>query len=216
VVRAQGAEEDRHHAESLLPLVDALLAEAGVGLEAIARFAVSVGPGSFTSLRVGIATVKGLAFAGEQPVAPVSTLAALAHGARLPAGFANPVVALLDARRGEAYAAAFAREGDALEALPALLPESVYTPEELAKALPARCTLVGEGARLLGEAIAASLGPRAELTLVGDAEPGAEAVGVLGARLLAAGGGVSAEALVPRYVRRAEAEVVRTGTRLEE
>ena len=72
---------------------------------------VSIGPGSFTGLRVGLATVKGLAFGTDRSVAPVSTLAALARNGL---GEALPVAPLLDARRGEVYAAAYAA-GDAGE-----------------------------------------------------------------------------------------------------
>ena len=98
----------RDAAESLLPAVEDLLRAAGCELAAIEAFALSIGPGSFTGLRVGIATVKGLAFGTPRPVAPVSTLAALAVGA----GRADvPVVPMLDARRGEVYAAAYAGGG---------------------------------------------------------------------------------------------------------
>jgi tRNA threonylcarbamoyladenosine biosynthesis protein TsaB len=156
-----------------------------------------------------VATVKGLAFGTERPVAPVPTLAALAL--RAPVG-QGPVVALLDARRGEYYAAVFELEGS--DAPRALTPaEGVYTPEALAPELPERCTLVGEAVPLCGEALRELVGPGVVLGPADDA--GAAAVGVLGQRLLASGQGVSADSLVPRYVRRAEAEVQRLGQRFE-
>lgn len=189
-----------------MPAVDAVLRRAAVSLGEIDAFAVSIGPGSFTSLRVGLATVKGLAFGGSCPVAPVSSLAALA-GAVPDAGL--PVVPLLDARRGEFYAAVYAPGGRPAEPI---LAEGVYTPDALIAALPRRCVLVGEGAALCGDAIARALGTGIERS---DLRPAARHVGVLGARLLAAGGGVAAAGAAPRYVRRAEAEVKRTGERFE-
>ncbi len=200
--------DERPHSERLLPLIDEALALAGAELAQIAAFAISAGPGSFTGLRVGIATLKGLAFGSALPVAPVSTLAALAAAA---VGATGPVAALLDARRGEVYAGCFAAPGDDT----ATLAESVYTPEVLARELPEAATIVvGEGA----EAAAAELAAlRLDLQLLAPAQCRASAARVaqLGRRLLAQGGGVDAAALRPRYLRRAEAEARRTGQPLE-
>ena len=102
-----------NHAETLLGLLDDLLGDTRVSLEEIDGFAVSIGPGSFTSLRVGLATVKGLAFGSDAPVAPISTLAALAWQAGGAAK--SDVAAALDARRGELYGAVFRCGGGADE-----------------------------------------------------------------------------------------------------
>ena len=158
----------------------------------------------------------------EVPVVPVDTLAALALGA---GGAPGPRAVLLDARRDEVYAAAWSElpgEGRVSAAgadpaggtAPDLLPASVYRPEELAARLPACALVVGEGARPAAEALLASrpdLAPLPEPAGRARAEP----VGRLAVRLLAAGAAVSGEALVPRYVRRAEAEAQRTGEPLE-
>jgi tRNA threonylcarbamoyladenosine biosynthesis protein TsaB len=201
-------ERERSAAESLLPCVDAVLGEAGLSPQDIEAFAVSVGPGSFTSLRVGIATAKGLAFGSGCPVAPVRTLAALALAAG--AG-SEPVVTLLDARRGELYAGAWKRYGSAAHPV---LPEGVYTPDQVVARLRGECRLAGEGALLFRDALAAGLGPEAEI--LPDLEgPSARHIGVLGSRMLASGLGIDAADLLPHYVRRAEAEVKRTGLRFE-
>jgi len=199
----------RAAAETLLPCIDAILRKAGFAPGDVEAFAVSVGPGSFTSLRVGIATAKGLAFGSGCPVAPVRTLAALA----LAAGPGDePAIAMLDARRGELYAAAF--QSDASQPAP-LLPEGVYTPEEIVAAITAPCRLAGGGALLLRDELrAAGLPPTARI--VPDLEaPAARHIGLLGARMLDAGRGIDAADLVPHYVRLAEAEVKRTGVRFE-
>lgn len=199
----------QQHAERLLPMVDALLREHAVGLGDLEAFAISIGPGSFTSLRIGLSTLKGLAFGSDVPVAPVSTLEALAAAADQ----AGPIAACLDARRGELYAGAWGAPG----AEPASLPESVYTPVELLERLPEGSRIVGEGVAVFEEeerARAIRAGIEVE-SVAGATRPSAVAVGRLGLRALARGDGRRAEELVPRYVRRAEAEVQRTAQRFE-
>jgi tRNA threonylcarbamoyladenosine biosynthesis protein TsaB len=209
VVAEITSDDERVHSERLLPAIDRLLELAGVSLAQVGAFAVSIGPGSFTGLRIGLATLKAFALDEARPVVPVSTLAALCAAA---AGARGPVAALLDARRGEVYAAACARAGDCE---PLLLPDSVFTPEELAAALPPETTLVvGEGAE---PAAARLLLLQPDLRSIHPAECAARAsrVGRLGRVVLAAGRAVPAAELVPRYVRRAEAEARRTGEALE-
>ena len=92
------------HSERLLPLVDEVLARSGVPLDAIERIAVGVGPGSFTGVRLGLATAKGLALATGIPLVGVTSLAALAAAAWCHEG---PPLATIDARRDEVYAAFF-------------------------------------------------------------------------------------------------------------
>lgn len=92
------------HSATLMPAIDTCLRTAKVALREVDRFAVVIGPGSFTGLRIGLATVKGFAAVRERPVSPVGSLELLA--AALPfSGF--PVMPLIDARRGEVYASLY-------------------------------------------------------------------------------------------------------------
>jgi tRNA threonylcarbamoyladenosine biosynthesis protein TsaB len=200
------AAEGAAAAETLLPEIDRLLRENEVSAADLDAFAVSIGPGSFTGLRVGLATLKGLAFGSDRPVARVPTLSALAWVSRRRD---LPVAALLDARRGEMYAAVYDLGDDGPQPR---LDEGVYGPHELIPHLPPECTLVGEGAEVFGPEIRDQLG--AGVAIAGGAASAA-AVGSIGARMLARGEGVAAADLVPHYVRRAEAEVQRTGERFE-
>jgi tRNA threonylcarbamoyladenosine biosynthesis protein TsaB len=102
----------RQHAELLLPWVQALMAEAGIGFSALDAIAFSRGPGSFTSLRIGIGIVQGLAWASDSPVVPVSSLAATAQTA-LATGVSSALVAL-DARMNEVFTAAFEDDGSGI------------------------------------------------------------------------------------------------------
>jgi len=193
-------------AESLLPAIDRLLREHDTTPAGLDAFAVSIGPGSFTGLRVGLATLKGLAFGSDRPVACVPTLAALAETAPRRD---RPVAALLDARRGEVYAAIYDLADDGPSPR---LAEGVYGLAELCAQLPPECVLVGEGVALLEPAIRERLAAGVE---VAEGPASAAAVGRLGARMLARGEGAAAAAVVPRYLRRAEAEVKRTGEPFE-
>lgn len=200
VLAVRSAPSDQHHGESLLAEIDALLGEARAPLSAVDAFAISVGPGAFTSLRIGLATVKGLAFGTERPIAPVSTLAAVAYPA-CPGGGA--VAALLDARRGEVYAGLFDASGE----LPTpIAEEGVETAATLAARLPAGAALLGELPTGLVDDLRAH--GREDVTPLPGSAPPARVLGVvaLGAACLAAGQGVSAAALTAHYLRRPEAE----------
>jgi len=137
------------HVTRLLPLCAELLDRAGLRFEQLDRLAVGVGPGTFTGLRIGVATARALARAGDLPLLGVSTLEALALGA-LEAARAQgrSIAAVLDARRGEAFAAAWASEAGEPLAGPLIAP-AAFAPEDLATALGALeppVLAVGEGA----------------------------------------------------------------------
>jgi tRNA threonylcarbamoyladenosine biosynthesis protein TsaB len=133
------------HATRLMPLAVELLERAGMSWDAVDRIAVGVGPGTFTGLRIGIATARALARARGIPLVGVSTLRSLALGAR---GAEGSVLAVIDARRGEAFTAAW-RALKVLEPSGELLRERVVAPEALAALLddlPLPILAVGDGA----------------------------------------------------------------------
>jgi tRNA threonylcarbamoyladenosine biosynthesis protein TsaB len=112
------------HSEVLLPEIERSVQAAG-GWDRIERIAIGVGPGSFTGLRIGIATARALAQARDLPLAPVVSLAALGRGIR-ERDRADLALPVFDARRGEAFAALFERDGDEI------WPPFVGPPDELA------------------------------------------------------------------------------------
>ena len=104
LVAEREADADKKHAETVLPLIDTLLEENGVTIAQIDRFAVDIGPGSFTGVRIGVSLVNALAFALGKPIVSVDSLLTLA----LSSGETQkPVCAMIDARNGNAYAALY-------------------------------------------------------------------------------------------------------------
>jgi tRNA threonylcarbamoyladenosine biosynthesis protein TsaB len=145
----------RGHAERLFGMIQEVMAEAGLGFDAIDRFAVTIGPGSFTGIRVGIAAVRGFALVSGAPAVGFSTLAVHAESARAQAGD-RPVLAALPAKGGELFAQLFGPGGEELSE-PAL-----GAPEAFAAiAQDAGAMLAGAGAPAIAEVAC-------ELTVVHD------------------------------------------------
>lgn len=159
-IRASRVETmDRGHQERLAPLVAEVMAQAGVAFADLDRVGVTVGPGSFTGLRVGLAFAKGLGQALAIPVIAVGTLEALAYGQP------GRVLAALDAKRGQVYLQAFA-DGAAVSAPDALLIEIAAA--RVAEIGPD--ILIGSGSALLGAMI-----PGARIVEAPHADPAAVA-----------------------------------------
>jgi tRNA threonylcarbamoyladenosine biosynthesis protein TsaB len=109
VTRSQAMQ--RGHAEALMPMLAEAMAEAGIGYDDIDRFVVTIGPGTFTGVRVGVAAIRGLALSTGREAVGVTTLEALAATARMREGGTVPLLIAMDARREEIYAQAFAADG---------------------------------------------------------------------------------------------------------
>jgi tRNA threonylcarbamoyladenosine biosynthesis protein TsaB len=191
----------RPHGGWLLGAVEQLLVAAGMAVTDLDGFGVTIGPGSFTGLRVGLATVKGLALATGKPMAGVSTLETLT----LQTPYAAlPVCALLDARKQEVYAGRFAwRDGVPQP----LSPERVLPPEQLLRELTGPVLFVGDGALVYRTLIVRMLGPQAHFLAETYAPPRAAHAAILALRSFAAGEALSAAQVNPVYIRPSEAEI---------
>jgi tRNA threonylcarbamoyladenosine biosynthesis protein TsaB len=145
IVTGESQAMTRGHAEALLPLLDGVMARARLDFFSIDRIAVTVGPGSFTGLRVGIAAARGIALAARKPVVGVTTLAALA--APLIAADANrPVAAAIDGRHRHVYFELYGMHGRVL-----LSPRIIPVADAVHAAAGASACLVGSGARMMAE-----------------------------------------------------------------
>lgn len=136
------------HSRTLLPMVEGMLKNSELTMEAMDAVAVAAGPGSFTGLRIGIAAVKGLAWAAEKPCIPVSTLEAMAWPL---AHLEGSIVCAMDARRQQIYNAVFLADSGALERL---REDRALSLEEAAAGLAGLdgpMTIVGDGAQMCFE-----------------------------------------------------------------
>jgi len=192
-----------HHQERLLRGIDALLDLLGIPIGSVSVIAVALGPGSFTGLRVGIATAKGLALALGVPAYGLSTLAAMAlHFRRR----GLPIAPVIDAGRREVYAALFRVEDGLIRTI---REEKAWTPEEFFSLLPPEPVLLcGDGARRYSDRIPADQ----EVERVLETE-GCFLGGTLarwGAEQVGGKSPWSLRQLKPNYLRPADAEVGRT------
>jgi tRNA threonylcarbamoyladenosine biosynthesis protein TsaB len=179
------------HSETILPMVQALLHEAGATLAQCDAIAFGVGPGSFTGVRTACGVVQGLAFGADLPVVPVVTLEAMAQACYESNGAQN-VLAVLDARMGEVYWAQYRYAGDGWQTVtaPTLSAAELVSPSGEASAC-------GNGL----EAYAAAFAGRAFSAVYPSIMPSARQIAALGRAAFVKGGAVPLEQAQPLYLR---------------
>lgn len=206
-------EVPRAHSTRLMPLIAQAVTESGLAKTDLDGIAVGIGPGSFTGLRIGLSTVKGLAFALGKPCVGVGTLLAMAYGTGAQIGL---VVPMLDAKRGEVFAAVYAA-GDRDPATWAeLVPPGHFALGALADRIRDLraglrhtwqfVTLCGDVAAQHGDAL--MLGDAMRLAPAGAMLPRGWAVAAVGGALLRGGKGGDPDLLAPVYLRKSEAETL--------
>ena len=201
------ARHDQHaggsHAKLLLPTIDRLFRETGLTLKQLDGLAVSIGPGSFTGLRVGLATLLGFRTINRLPLAVVPTLEGMAWNLR---GASTLLCPILNSRREELYWALFRWTSDHL--LERVVSEQVGTAAMLANSLTGSVLVFGEGWTVEAPAIRASISPATRVVEAPDSamKPSAVSIGLAGIERLrrgeSAGIGIS-----PLYVQRTAAEL---------
>ena len=188
------------HTERLLPAIDRMLHDAGLGLNALSGLAVSTGPGSFTGLRIGLSTVKGLAYATDLPVVGVPSLEALAWTLPYTAWQVCPV---LDARKGEVYLSLYRWKGGRMERQ---WDYAALSPRSAGERLEPPVIMLGDGVSACLPFLS-HLGSGLRVAPPSHAAPSAAVVGLLGHAMLASGDTVAAESVEPLYLRPSEAEL---------
>ncbi len=186
------------HAERLVPMIDEVMAQASVGFADIDRLAVTVGPGTFTGTRIGIAAARGLALATGIAMVGASSLAVMAEVAAAKLGppkAGEDLLVAVDARRGEVYAQLFGASARDALSRPLLLP--IEAAARLGGSGP--LVLVGSGAAAVAEA--ATRAGRQATARLADLLPEASALAALAVELVPA-----AEPLAPLYLRAPDAK----------
>jgi tRNA threonylcarbamoyladenosine biosynthesis protein TsaB len=146
VLAAESIAMERGHAEALMPLIARVMAQTLMPFGALDRIAVTVGPGSFTGLRVGVAAARGIALAASKPAVGLSTLSAFA-APHIAADAGQPLVAAIDARHRHVYMQAFGPGGRTL-----VQPRIARLEDAVAAAISGRAKLVGSGAHMVAAA----------------------------------------------------------------
>ncbi len=183
------------HSQTLLPLIDGALSAAGMSAKDMDGVAVSAGPGSFTGVRIGMGTAKGLALGLGVPLYPVPTLLGLAYTM---AGYEGVIVPLMDARRGEVYTATYKSEKGTLSEI---TPMRAVPLETVLKELDT-AIFVGDGAAVYKERIMEIMGDRASFAPAHLMQHRASSVAMAAQSILP----VSAHEAAPFYLRLSQAE----------
>jgi len=189
------------HSRRLLPLIDRLMEETAITWTGIRALCVSLGPGSFTGLRIGMATAKGLALAADKPMIGVSTLEGLASGCA-PAPY---ICAVMDARKKEVYAALYRTDSSGMtvaEGVP-----MVISPRMLCDYFQESVVLVGDALGIYGEIWKADCGSMVTFAPTNLNTPMAESLGFLAGEKLNAGDILNSSEATPMYVRASDAEL---------
>ncbi|MEE8399864.1 MAG: tRNA (adenosine(37)-N6)-threonylcarbamoyltransferase complex dimerization subunit type 1 TsaB [Desulfobacterales bacterium] len=191
------------HAKHLMGMIDTVIDRSATPFSDLDGFAVTRGPGSFTGLRIGIATVKGLATASGKPLVGVSTLDALAMQG---ASSSHLICSLLDARRGEVYSSRYRYVNGCLEME---RDEAVSTAEKAISDVNETCLFLGNGAVLYRKIIEESLGERAQFAPSFHDTIRASTVAHLSMTAFETGHTDNVGEFVPVYIRKSDAEIHR-------
>lgn len=190
------------HSARLFPAIDAMFRDAQLGLNNVSGIAVAIGPGSFTGLRIGVGTAKSLAYLNKIPLVGISTLEALAYPLSTSNMFICPI---LDALRGEVYAAGFQTRQGRLERI---FEDIVCSIPDLLGQLHFPCLFTGNGIVKHQQEIKDALGDRAIFAPINLQGVLPSSIAGLGLQKLTAGMQDDPLKLEPRYIRRPEAELV--------
>ncbi|MBN1828374.1 MAG: tRNA (adenosine(37)-N6)-threonylcarbamoyltransferase complex dimerization subunit type 1 TsaB [Deltaproteobacteria bacterium] len=186
----------KRQGECILDAVDEVLRHGRLDLSAIELFCYTAGPGSFTGLRIGAATVKGFAMTTKKPAVGVSTLDVLAMNL---AGTAGAICSLVDARKNEVYAALY--EGRPGKLPVKVMEDAIVDAETFLQSLSGRLLFVGDGAEKYRERINFILGEEGMIADVRFHQARASAAAVIGLQKYYNGAIVGPEAVTPRYFR---------------
>jgi tRNA threonylcarbamoyladenosine biosynthesis protein TsaB len=192
---------DQTHSKHLMELIHNGLGMSGISAAELDGLAVTIGPGSFTGLRIGVSTIKGMAQALDKPVVGISSLDVLAWQC---ADRSYLICALLDARKGEVYAATYRYTDDTLTPKG---PANASAPEAALQKIKEPCVFIGSGAQLYRKRISTVLGDLAHFAPKSQNIIRASSVAFLSMQRFETHDTVAVADLVPHYIRKSDAEL---------
>ncbi len=204
ISQVQQSKPDTHSAR-LLGTIDTLFKESGWKLQEVEGIAVAIGPGSFTGLRIGLATAKGIALSLGIPIVGVSSLKSLSING---SDAEENILTLIDARRGELYAAFWRKDGKSISK--PIMDECVLSPERLVEEVNRNsmtCYAVGDGALEYQEFLNESLSDKIKIADGEELLPKAHNLALLALEKFESGVCDDLSKLVPNYVRQSDAEI---------
>ena len=191
------------HAERLMPVILQTFSSAGLSIENVEGIAISIGPGSFTGLRIGLSTAKGLSLAQDVPLVAVPTLDGLAN----PLPYCqHRVCPILDAKRHEVYTALYST----IDGVPKRLTDfSAVAPDTILSGINTSTVFLGDGLSVYRELIEDRLGSKAHFAPPHLTLPSGSSIALLGYHLLTEGKFVDVWSIEPLYIRKSDAELKR-------
>lgn len=201
IVAELNIEKKETHSKHVMDMVDSVFRVSNLTIMDMDAFAVAKGPGSFTGLRIGMSTIKGLCFATGKPLVGVSSLEALALGA---SEFGLPVCPIVDARKNEVYLACYTFN----DGLPYILKAPcAVAPEMVCEGIDNLTLFLGTGVDVFGEIIRMKLGDRAVFPDASFHQIRARHVAELGYQRLFQDRADETVSLTPTYIRKSDAEI---------
>lgn len=189
------------HAERLMPSIEYLLNASHISIKDIDAFAISIGPGSFTGLRIGLSTVKGFSYATNKPIIPVPTLDAFARTIPFCSCFICP---MLDAKKNEIYTGLYKWENGLCKKI---IPETAIKPADFLIDIREPTIFMGDGARIYKKVIMDTLQANAIFAPSSRMAPSAVSVAEIAIEKLKEGVSIDPVRLTPFYIRKSEAEI---------
>ncbi|MBE5938075.1 MAG: tRNA (adenosine(37)-N6)-threonylcarbamoyltransferase complex dimerization subunit type 1 TsaB [Lachnospiraceae bacterium] len=204
IVSYQAVNNKKTHSQTLLPMIEDVMVSAGIDINQVDAIAIAEGPGSFTGLRIGAATVKGLGLATGKPIIPVSTLEGLAYNM---AGCKGVICPIMDARRNQVYTALFYYNPDSEQMVQLAPSEAIGIEELIARNIKYdEITFVGDGVPVFREYLTEQLGEKAHFAMPHMRLQSAASISVAASFLWKEKKYVSAKEFEPVYLRLSQAE----------
>ncbi len=203
IIGEYSCNKGKTHSQRLMPMVENLLEKVGLSAKDMDAFAASIGPGSFTGLRIGVTTVKAMAFAAAKPVISINTLDALACNLSTSKAIICPII---DARNSQVFTAIYKFTNGKLERLTDYLGIHINELVDIIRSMQGEIVLLGDACTLHKDYFAAQLGDRLSIAPPNTALANASSVAMLARNAFLEGKLESCYDMVPFYLRKSQAE----------